>query len=128
MSKKKQQGHYCRVCGRYRANEKFSGKGHRHHICKDCNRDQQAQKCEKKHAVKQAAEVGLPAPKRYPMTRYQAASYLSITPSAFDYRRKKLELQPSATYEGKQGTGFLFGMKTIIAVYRYSQIDENDME
>lgn len=29
-------GHYCRICGRERANEKFSGKGHRVHICKDC--------------------------------------------------------------------------------------------
>jgi len=29
-------GHYCRICGRTRANEKFSGKGHRNHICKDC--------------------------------------------------------------------------------------------
>ena len=25
--KKKQQGHYCRICGDYKANEKFSGKG-----------------------------------------------------------------------------------------------------
>lgn len=28
--------HYCKICGRYRANEKFSGKGHASHICKDC--------------------------------------------------------------------------------------------
>lgn len=31
-------GHYCRICGRNRANEKFSGKGHKNHICKDCSR------------------------------------------------------------------------------------------
>ena len=31
-------GHYCWVCGRTRANEKFSGKGHARHICKDCQR------------------------------------------------------------------------------------------
>ena len=31
-------GHYCRICGRNRANEKFSGKGHKIHICKDCMR------------------------------------------------------------------------------------------
>jgi hypothetical protein len=31
-------GHYCRICGRTRANEKFSGRGHRDHICKDCRR------------------------------------------------------------------------------------------
>jgi len=29
-------GHYCKVCGRTRPNEKFSGKGHRNHICKEC--------------------------------------------------------------------------------------------
>ncbi len=28
--------HYCRICDRYRANEKFSGKGHATHVCKDC--------------------------------------------------------------------------------------------
>ena len=32
---KKHTGHYCRICGRYRANEKFSGGGHKNHICKD---------------------------------------------------------------------------------------------
>ena len=31
-------GHYCRICGRIRANEKFSGRGHRARICKDCQR------------------------------------------------------------------------------------------
>ena len=34
--KKKQQGHYCRICGEYKANEQFSGKGHARHICKQC--------------------------------------------------------------------------------------------
>lgn len=29
-------GHYCRICGRTRPNEKFSGKGHRIHVCKEC--------------------------------------------------------------------------------------------
>jgi len=28
--------HYCRICDRNRANEKFSGRGRRTHICKDC--------------------------------------------------------------------------------------------
>jgi hypothetical protein len=30
-------GHYCRICGRDRPNEQFSGKGHKVHICKRCN-------------------------------------------------------------------------------------------
>ena len=34
----KSQGHYCKICGRRRANEKFSGFGHVVHICKDCAR------------------------------------------------------------------------------------------
>ncbi len=31
-------GHYCKICGRVRPNEKFSGKGHKNHICKECAR------------------------------------------------------------------------------------------
>ena len=38
MSRKRQSGHYCWSCGRMRANEKFSGKGHARHLCKDCAR------------------------------------------------------------------------------------------
>ena len=33
-----QMGHYCRICGRHQPNEKFSGKGHRIHVCKECAR------------------------------------------------------------------------------------------
>lgn len=32
----KKHGHYCKVCGDYKANEKFSGQGHAAHICKSC--------------------------------------------------------------------------------------------
>lgn len=31
-------GHYCKICGEQKANEKFSGKGHAAHICKECER------------------------------------------------------------------------------------------
>ncbi|MCS2893542.1 hypothetical protein [Parabacteroides faecis] len=34
--KKKYSGHYCKICGERKANEKFSGKGHAVHICKEC--------------------------------------------------------------------------------------------
>ncbi|MCI8537247.1 MAG: hypothetical protein HFF18_01085 [Oscillospiraceae bacterium] len=40
MAKRKSkhhQGHYCKICGEYKANEKFSGKGHVAHICKACS-------------------------------------------------------------------------------------------
>lgn len=29
-------GHYCKICGEYKSNESFSGKGHAAHICKKC--------------------------------------------------------------------------------------------
>ena len=32
----KPHGHFCKVCGEHKANEKFSGKGHAAHICKAC--------------------------------------------------------------------------------------------
>lgn len=49
MSKKKRshpQGHYCKVCGEYKANEKFSGKGHAAHICKACSQLSAAEQAE----------------------------------------------------------------------------------
>jgi hypothetical protein len=30
--------HFCRICGRTRASEKFGGRGHRDYVCKDCQR------------------------------------------------------------------------------------------
>lgn len=32
----KKRGHYCKICGEYKSNEKFSDKGHAVHICKAC--------------------------------------------------------------------------------------------
>ncbi len=32
----KRHGHYCKICGAYKSNESFSGKGHNAHICKKC--------------------------------------------------------------------------------------------
>ena len=31
-------GHYCRICDRMRPNEQFSGKGHKTHVCKRCQK------------------------------------------------------------------------------------------
>lgn len=46
MSKKKNRphGHYCKICGEYKANEKFFGKDHAAHICKACSRLSAAEK------------------------------------------------------------------------------------
>ena len=62
-TRKKQSGHYCRVCGRNRANEKFSGKGHARHICKDCERDQKhLAKLKRKGTVIEPAVLLSPPP------------------------------------------------------------------
>ena len=42
--KNRPHGHYCKICGEYKANEKFSGKGHAAHICKVCSRLSAAEK------------------------------------------------------------------------------------
>ena len=34
--KRKQPGHFCWACGRRRPNEKFSGRGHARHVCREC--------------------------------------------------------------------------------------------
>ena len=49
MAKRKShhpQGHYCKICGQYKANEKFSGRGHATHICKTCSKLSAAEKAE----------------------------------------------------------------------------------
>lgn len=46
--KHKHQGHYCKMCGEYKSNESFSGKGHRLHICKKCISKRNKAKKEKK--------------------------------------------------------------------------------
>lgn len=35
-NRKKLPGHYCWCCGRQRANGRFSNRGRRMHVCKDC--------------------------------------------------------------------------------------------
>lgn len=127
-NRKKGQGHYCRICGRHRANEKFSGKGHAQHICKDCAREQKAHRRQRRRDINSAAEAGLPKPRHNPMTKFQAANYLGITPAAFDYRRKKLGLEPSGTYEGENGTGYLYDLATVIAVSRYQSQPQQKIE
>ena len=52
MKKKNKHGWYCKICGRFRANEKFSGKGHAQHICKDCQSQIHEEKLTKKQVLK----------------------------------------------------------------------------
>jgi hypothetical protein len=36
--KRKSRGHFCWCCGRIRPNQRFSGSGHAHHLCRDCSK------------------------------------------------------------------------------------------
>ena len=36
--------HFCWMCGRLRANERFSGRGHRDHVCQECQKLPAAEK------------------------------------------------------------------------------------
>ena len=62
MSKKKKcpHEHYGKICGEYKANEKFSGKGHAAHICKACSRLSVAEK---------TAAMDMNRLRRFPMRR-----------------------------------------------------------
>lgn len=55
--KKKQTGHFCRVCHQYKANEKFSGKGHAKHICKVCQNTPASKRKEQEAAFMNTFEV-----------------------------------------------------------------------
>ncbi len=50
--KKKKKGHYCWVCKSYRPNEKFSGRGHARHICRDCQREAKSARKQKRKQKK----------------------------------------------------------------------------
>lgn len=46
MAQKKLQGHFCKVCGMWKSNESFSGKGHKTNICSECSHLLPAQQAE----------------------------------------------------------------------------------
>ncbi len=46
-------GHWCKICERVRPNEKFSGKGHKNHICKQCTK----RPLEERQAIEQSNEI-----------------------------------------------------------------------
>lgn len=119
MGNKTTQGHFCKICQTYKANEKFSGKGHHQHICKTCNQELQLKKRERKRANKKAVEAGLrPIKKDYPKTARQAASYLQIDVDTFEDWCKKLDIEPCDMLEDWQGTVPLYDIDTMIAVYQ----------
>ena len=46
-------GHFCKICGRSRPNEAFSGGGHKNHICKKC----QLMPLARRNAIEQQNEI-----------------------------------------------------------------------
>lgn len=119
MSKKQKQGHFCKICQTYKANEKFSGKGHRQHICKVCHQELQLKKRERKRANQKAIEAGLrPINKEYPKTARQAASYLQIGVATFEASCEQLGLEPCEINQDWEGTVPLYDIEAMIAVYQ----------
>lgn len=57
MSKKSYRGHYCWVCGQIRPNERFSGKGHGKHMCRECEIKMRA-KAREKRRLEQVQMLG----------------------------------------------------------------------
>ena len=124
MGKKKTQGHFCKICQTYKANEKFSGKGHHLHICKACNQELQLKKQERKLANKKAIEAGLrPIKKAYPKTIQQAASYLEITVVAFERYCANLNLDPCDFSQDWEGAIPLFDIDAMITIHQIIKTD-----
>jgi hypothetical protein len=44
--KKRYRGHYCKICAGILPNERFSGGGHKNHICKQCSKKSPEEKRE----------------------------------------------------------------------------------
>lgn len=92
MAKKRQQGHYCKICGERKANEKFSGKGHATHICKDCER----LPIERKNELQYINRIGRIAEK-YPRSRedWELLNKYALNkryPEAAEFARAVLEM------------------------------------
>jgi hypothetical protein len=112
------QGHFCRICHTYRAHEKFSGQGHRQHICKDGHRERQVQQRARKHANKRALEAGVrPLKKSYPKNAKQAARYWQISLDTFALWREKLALAPCEVHPDAAETVALYDMEMIVAIH-----------
>lgn len=144
------KGHYCKVCGEYKANEKFSGKGHATHICKACASLPPEQRAEaiavnrlislpwrlskadmtwlknrakdKRPAVRALAKEQLDA--RFPPAR-QARSERSVNMDIIAHEKEELEhLLRSLTEQTKRGT-----IRWECTEYNpISLLDETDLE
>ena len=80
---KQLHGHYCKICGLRRANEKFNGSGNVAHICKDCAR-LPIEKRNKREEVREAAEWAYEI--RFPEKNELEASFEDLQDKWRDYR------------------------------------------
>ena len=85
-------GHFCRVCGEHKANEKFSGKGHAAHICKAC--------------------ASLPVAERNEMEtlrKIEGMAFRHLNEQEIKWLRKKMDdLNPYIARAAKEAHGFKF--------------------
>jgi hypothetical protein len=99
--KKKRRGHYCKICSEYKPNEKFTGRGHAGHICRECSKLSVVQRNELQQ-MNRITGIGMnflipkdklgllkkyAGDKRYP----EAARYAKDTLDEFNERRKSCE-------------------------------------
>ncbi len=49
--------HYCKICGKYKSNESFSGKGHRKNVCKKCSSKPKKSEIDQKSAKNDAKRI-----------------------------------------------------------------------
>lgn len=96
----KRIGHYCRICGRYRANEKFSGKGHKIHVCKDCAR----LPVEERRAIEQEDEItGFLKQSNISQANIVRLKTLAASPNSEIARLSRLVLEIARTHPQKKG-------------------------
>lgn len=99
----RERGNYCIECGDFLPNEKFSGSGHRKHLCKDCNRKGKKVNSEstsdfdrKLHQLSKAIRNCMIVYMRYEsffLFEYQSVRYIIVgdefSSEIFEYRRDK---------------------------------------
>ena len=90
----KKTGHYCKICGEHKANEKFSGKGHAAHICKSCA----AMPLEERNQAMTLTRILNP---RYPSDSRSLSTALQPARSQRSHAEiMRLLLQPSTDWRG----------------------------
>ncbi|MFP4502382.1 MAG: hypothetical protein ACLFTT_15380 [Candidatus Hydrogenedentota bacterium] len=97
--RKKRRGHYCRICGSYRPNEAFSGKGHRQHICKRCKRMPKAER----DAIEHEDEIfGFMRQRNISKKNKARLQELTESPNAWTAKLARLVLQVAEIKPGRK--------------------------